>query len=53
MPLREAAFSHEGGLQRHKAVFSSFKIPKKLQDFPSHQIFGRMHEALNLGKKNN
>jgi hypothetical protein len=33
------------------AVFSSFKIPKNLQDFPSHQIFGRMHRALNVGKK--
>jgi hypothetical protein len=27
------------------------KIPKILQDFPSHQIFGRMHGALNVGKK--
>jgi hypothetical protein len=34
-----------------KAVFSSFKISKILQDSPSHQIFGRMHEALNVGKK--
>jgi hypothetical protein len=34
-----------------KAVFSSFKIPKILQDSPSHQIFGRMHGALNVGKK--
>jgi hypothetical protein len=34
-----------------QAVFSSFKIPKILQDFPSHQIFRRMHEALNIGKK--
>jgi hypothetical protein len=29
----------------------SFKIPKILQDSPSHQIFGHMHEALNIGKK--
>jgi hypothetical protein len=34
-----------------KAVFSSFKILKILQDFPSHQILGRMHGALNVGKK--
>jgi hypothetical protein len=36
-----------------EAVFSSPKIPKILQDSPSHQIFGRMHGALNVGKKNN
>jgi hypothetical protein len=35
------------------AVFSFFKILKILQDFSSHQIFGRMHGALNVGKKNN
>jgi hypothetical protein len=35
------------------AVFTSFKIPKILQDFSSHRIFGRMHEVLNIGKKNN
>jgi hypothetical protein len=34
-----------------KPVFSSFKIPKVLPDSPSHRIFGRMHEALNIGKK--
>jgi hypothetical protein len=39
------------GTQESEAVFSSFKIPKNLQDSPSHQIFGRMHEALNVGKK--
>jgi len=26
---------------------------KKIQDFPSHQIFEHMHEALNLILKNN
>jgi hypothetical protein len=36
-----------------KAVFSFFKIPKNLQDSPSHRIFGRMHGVLNIGKKNN
>jgi hypothetical protein len=30
---------------------SFFKIPKILQDFPSHQIFGRIYGALNVGKK--
>jgi hypothetical protein len=34
-----------------EAVFSYFKIPKILQDFPSHQIFGRMHGTLNVDKK--
>jgi hypothetical protein len=34
-----------------KAVFSSPKIPKILQYSSSHQIFGRMHAALNVGKK--
>jgi hypothetical protein len=33
------------------AVFSSFKILKILQDSPSHRIFGRVHGALNIGKK--
>jgi hypothetical protein len=32
-------------------VFSYFKIPKILQDFLSHRIFGRMHGALNIDKK--
>jgi hypothetical protein len=34
-----------------KGLFSSFKIPKILQDFRSHQIFRRMHGVLNVGKK--
>jgi hypothetical protein len=33
------------------AVFSCFKLPKILQDFPSHRMFGRMHRTLNIGKK--
>jgi hypothetical protein len=37
--------------QHTQAVFSSFKILKILQDSPSHQIFRRMHRALNIGKK--
>ena len=28
-------------------------VPKKIQDFPSHQIFGHMHGALNIVKKIN
>jgi hypothetical protein len=36
-----------------KGVFSSFKILKNLQDSPSHRIVRRMHEALNIGKKDN
>jgi hypothetical protein len=39
------------GIVYTKAVFSSFKISKILQDSPSHQIFRRMHGALNIGKK--
>jgi hypothetical protein len=34
-----------------EGVFTFFKIPKILQDFSSHRIFRRMHEALNIGKK--
>jgi hypothetical protein len=26
-------------------------VPKNFQDFPSHRIFRRMHEALNINKK--
>jgi hypothetical protein len=40
-------------LHTNEAVFRFFKIPKILQDSLSHQIFGRMHGALNVGKKNN
>jgi hypothetical protein len=40
-------------IEESKAVFSYFKISKILQDFPSHQIFGRMYGVLNIGKKNN
>jgi hypothetical protein len=32
-----------------QALFSSFKLPKILQDSP----FKRMHEALNIGKNTN
>jgi hypothetical protein len=28
-----------------------FKLPKNLQDFPSHRIFRHMHGALNVDKK--
>jgi hypothetical protein len=34
-----------------KALFSSGEKLKTFQDFPSHQIFARMHGALNVGKK--
>jgi hypothetical protein len=27
-------------------------VPFKLQTFPSHQMFGHMHEALNIDEKN-
>jgi hypothetical protein len=35
-----------------KAMFRSLKLPKILQDSPSHRIFRHMHEALNVGKNN-
>jgi hypothetical protein len=31
--------------------FSSKNFCKSFQDFPSHRIFGRMHETLNVDKK--
>jgi hypothetical protein len=34
-----------------KALFSSQKFCKIFSDFSSHQIFGHMHEALNIDKK--
>jgi hypothetical protein len=33
------------------ALFSWGEKLKTFQDFPSHQIFARMHRALNVGKK--
>jgi hypothetical protein len=44
---------HPVPIRESEAVFSSFKIPKILQDFLSHRIFGRMPEVLNICKKNN
>jgi hypothetical protein len=34
-----------------KVQFRSRKFCKKTVDSPSHRIFGRMHEALNIDKK--
>jgi hypothetical protein len=34
-----------------KVMFSSQKILQNFSDFPSHRIFGHMHEALNIDKK--
>jgi hypothetical protein len=47
----ESIITELWGLYWLEAVFSSFKIPKILQDSPSHRIFGHMHGALNIGKK--
>jgi hypothetical protein len=48
-PTSEASFiSASNGVE---ALFSFFKVPKILQDFPSHRIFGRIYKALNIGKK--
>jgi hypothetical protein len=38
-------------LRPTEVVLSSFEIPKILKDFSSHQIFRRMHGALNIDKK--
>ena len=35
------------------ALFSWLQNFKILQDSPSHQIFQRMHEVLNVAKQNN
>ena len=34
-------------------MFTSTKKPKNSQDFPSHQIFRRMHEVLNINENKN
>jgi hypothetical protein len=49
-PVRILACFERKAIQ---GAFSSFKVPKILQDSLSHRIFGRMHEVLNVGKKNN
>jgi hypothetical protein len=36
-----------------KALFTSHPNPKYFLFHPSHQIFRRMHEVLNVGKKDN
>jgi hypothetical protein len=47
-----AGFARQtSSLTTTEGVFSFFKILKILRDSPSHQIFRRMHEALNIGKK--
>jgi hypothetical protein len=47
----DGAVLPQEGRYHAKPVFSFFEISKILQDFPSHQIFGHMHGALNVGKK--
>jgi len=37
----------------HKALFTSTQNPKTFQDSPSHRIFRRMHEVLNINKIKN
>ena len=36
-----------------RACLVVFKISKLYKNSPSHQIFQRMHEVLNVGKQNN
>jgi hypothetical protein len=37
--------------KRGRQCLDPFKLPKILQDSPSHRIFRRMHGVLNVGKK--
>jgi hypothetical protein len=39
--------------KQNKGVFTSHANPKYFLFHPSHRIFGRMHGALNVGKKDN
>jgi hypothetical protein len=36
-----------------KALFTSSQKPKIFKDFPSHRIFKRMHEVLNIDENKN
>jgi len=40
-------------LNSFKALFSSPKILQNFSDSPSHRIFRRMHEVLNIDKNKN
>jgi len=43
----------DSGMIDAQPLFSSLQNSKTLQDFPSHRIFERMHEVLNVAKQNN
>jgi hypothetical protein len=47
----ESIAAHNLSVQSPEGVFTSFKLPKILQDSLSHRIFQRMHGTLNIGKK--
>jgi hypothetical protein len=36
-----------------RACLDAYKHPKFFAQYPSHRIFGHMHGALNVDKKNN
>ena len=36
-----------------QALFSSQKVPKNFQDFPSHRILRHIHETLDIDKNKN
>jgi len=36
-----------------RALFTSLKILQNFSDFPSHQIFRRVHEVLNIDENKN
>ena len=49
--IRNALVCGINGGHDSKALFSSLPKYQIFQDSPSHRIFGRMHEALNINKK--
>jgi hypothetical protein len=45
--------SNFSGIKIHLGLVQFPKIPKNFQDFLSHRIFGRIHEALNIDENKN
>jgi hypothetical protein len=51
--LQSAPSPQAGAAKVAEALFTSHPNPKYFLFHPSHQIFRRMHGALNVGKKDN
>jgi hypothetical protein len=47
----EAIAKNNYNVTELRQCLDPFKLPKILQDSPSHRIFRRMHGVLNVGKK--